>query len=294
MTFWREMSKIAKVCFLSSIFIVNTALAAQTYTRFASPMGDERWKMSGNPLRCGLSLKIPDYGIGYFEQYATKEPHFILRKWEEVLKPVRAQVFAKSPVWKPRGHNFLVAKSSINPGPFGIFLRRDPALKLLGYLSQGYQANFDYRSAEGFNVSVVLSPIHFQKVYSKYQQCLGGLLSFDYEAVKKSVFHFGVDSKELTDADKEQLRRIAKYVAADRQIQVIRVFGYADESGRKGYNNAMSQFRAEAVKKYLIMLGVPKSKLYVTWFGALKPVARNDTDKGRAANRRVEIDLVKK
>ncbi|TAL64840.1 MAG: OmpA family protein [Legionella sp.] len=288
------MNKLCKVTLMCSWLGLQTGIAQPVHINFASPMGDEKWTMSGSPLRCGLSLKIPNYGIGYFEQFATKDPHFILRKWEEVLHPVPAQVFALSPVWKPKGQNILVTRSSINPGEFGIYLRREPALKLLGYLSQGFQINFDYRSAEGFNVSVVISPIRFQKVYAKYQQCLGGLMSFDYSAVKESVFHFGVDSKELSDDDKVQLRRIAKYVAADDQIEQVRVLGYADENGRKGYNNAISQFRAQAVQNYLLKLGVSKKKMYVTWFGALKPVGRNDTDEGRAANRRVVVELIKK
>ncbi|WP_338011281.1 OmpA family protein [Legionella quateirensis] len=272
-----------------------TSAIAVPHIDYASPMGDEQWKMSGNPLRCGLSLVIPNYGIGYFEQYATKPPHFILRKWDQVQRSLPAQVLAKPPVWKPLLLNsYVVARSYIKPGEYGIYLNREPALKLLIFLSQGYQANFNYLSEEGFSVTVSLSPIRFQKVYSKYQQCLGGLLPFNYDDVKDTVFHFGIDSKLLTDEDKSQLRRIAQYVAADMQIDVIRIVGYADESGRKGYNNAVSQFRAEAVKNYLLWLGVPKRKLSVTWFGAQKPIARNDTDEGRAANRRVVIELIKK
>ena len=279
---------------VSSMLYMTSAIAVP-HIDYASPMGDEHWKMSGNPLRCGLSLVIPNYGIGYFEQYATKTPHFILRKWDQVQRALPAQVVAKPPVWKPLLLNsYVVARSYIKPGEYGIYLNREPALKLLVFLSQGYQANFNYLSEEGFSVTVSLSPIRFQKVYSKYQQCLGGLLSFDYDDVKETVFHFGIDSKFLTDEDKSQLRRIAQYVAADLQIDVIRIVGYADESGRKGYNNAISQFRAEAVKNYLLWLGVPKRKLSVTWVGALKPIARNDTDEGRAANRRVVIDLIKK
>ncbi|WP_348645822.1 OmpA family protein [Legionella maioricensis] len=275
------------------LLAINTAFAVP-HVDFLSPMGDEQWRMSGNPIRCGLSLMIPNYGIGYFEQYATKPPHFILRKWDQVQRALPAQVVARPPVWKPFGQSFWVTRSFIKPGAYGIFLPREPTLKLLTYLSQGYQANFNYQSEEGFGVTVALSPIRFQKVYSRYQRCLGNLLPFNYEQVKESVFHFDVDSKLLTDADKEQLRRIAQYAEADVQIEVIRIVGYADESGRKGYNNAVSQFRAEAVKHYLLWLGVPKKKLSVTWYGALKPIARNDTDEGRAANRRVVVNLLKK
>ncbi|CAM2738581.1 OmpA family protein [Legionella worsleiensis] len=278
----------------SGVLCISSAFAAP-HIEYASPMGDEQWKMTGSPLRCGLSLPIPNYGIGYFEQYATKPPHFILRKWDEVQKPLRALVVAKPPVWKPFSpQTYVVGRSFIKPGEFGIYLAREQALKLLIFLSQGYQANFNYLSEEGFSVTVSLSPVKFQKVYAKYQKCLGGLLPFSYKDVEETVFHYGIDDTMLTDEDKTQLRRIAQYVAADSQIDFIRVVGYADESGRKGYNNAISQYRAEAVKNYLIWLGVPKRKLSVTWLGALKPVARNDTDEGRAANRRVVINLIKK
>ncbi|EHL32496.1 hypothetical protein LDG_5453 [Legionella drancourtii LLAP12] len=182
----------------------------------------------------------------------------------------------------------------INPGAYGIYLKRDSTLKLMTYLSQGYETTFNYRSELGLGVTVALTPVGFQKPYSRYQQCVGNLLPFGYDRVKESVFHFGPDSRELTDEDKAQLRRIAQYVAADMQIKVIRVVGYADESGRKGYNNAISQDRAQVVQNYLITLGVPEEQLSVTWFGALKPVARNDTDAGRALNRRVVISLIKK
>lgn len=292
MTFAHSMSKLSLTC-CSSLLYLSTTTAAPLI-QFASPMGDEKWRMTGNPIRCGLSLVIPNFGIGYFEQYATKQPHFILRKWEEVLGPIPANVVARPPIWKPGRPSFLVTKSFIKPGAYGVFLNREPTLKLLAYLSQGYQATVDYRSAEGFNITVIMTPIRFQKVYSKYQQCLGGLLSFNYSDVKETTFHFEIDSKELTEADQAQLKKIATYAAADGEVEVIKVYGYADESGRKGYNNAVSQFRAESVSKYLLKLGVPKKKIYVTWFGALKPIGRNDTEDGRAANRRVVVKLLKK
>lgn len=283
------------VVFLLGVLITLSSAFAAPHVEYASPMGEENWRMSGNPIRCGLSLTIPDYGIGYFEQYATKPPHFILRKWSQVQRALPAMVVSKPPIWKPLlQKTFLVARTYVKPGEYGLFLPREPALKLLVFLSQGYQADFTYRSEEGFDITVALSPIRFSKVYSKYQRCLGNLLPFSYEDVRESVFHFDVDSRMLTDEYKAQLRRIAQYAAADIQIQTIRVVGYADESGRKGYNNAISQYRAEAVQNYLLGLGVPKSKLSVTWVGALKPVARNDTDEGRAANRRVVIDLIRK
>jgi outer membrane protein OmpA-like peptidoglycan-associated protein len=277
----------------SLLLIASAAVADETQLNFASPMGEEQWRMTGNRLRCGLSLVIPNYGVGYFEQYATKDPHFILRTWDPVKKVMPTLVLASPPVWK-KGKNFMIAQSQIKPGEFGVFLPRGPAQSLLSFLSLGYEANFNYRSEQGFTTSIVLSPIRFQEVYTKYRRCLGSLLSFNYNDVKEVIIHFGTDSKLISEEEKVQLRRIAEYVAADQQVDVVHIVGYSDDIGRKGYNNAMSEFRAEAVQKYLLSLGVPKNKTYVTWYGAQKPIDRNDTDAGRAANRRVVIDLLKK
>ncbi|RUR12593.1 OmpA family protein [Legionella sp. km772] len=277
----------------ASCLVSSLGFADITHLDFASPMGDEEWRMSGNPLRCGLSLAIPNYGVGYFEQYATKNPHFILRTWDQVQRTLPALVLASPPVWKA-GRNYLVAKSFIKPGEYGIFLPRDPTLKLLSFLLQGYQANFNYRNEQGFTTTVILSPIRFQKVYSKYQHCISNLLPFNYNDIKESILHFASDSRMITDEDKVQLQKIVRYVAADSQVEVVRVVGYADDSGRKGYNNAISEYRAEEVSHYLLSQGLPKKKLYVTWVGAQQPVARNDTDEGRAANRRVVVNVLRK
>lgn len=284
---------------LRQVFITLSVVFASTLwagmpVHYASPMGEEKWQMNGNPLRCELSLTIPNYGIGYFEQRATKKSHFILRRWDDAQTQTTVQISAISPVWKPQGRTYPIIKTFIKPGPYAIFLSTSPTLQLLTYLSQGYQANFNYNSELGFKITLSLSPIHFQKVYAQYQRCISQLLPFDYERVKESVFHFGVEDRELTQEDKEQLRRIARFVEADPQIEKIRVFGYTDDRGRKGYNNAISQLRAQAVKDYLIELGVPQEKLYVTWWGELKPIGRNDTEAGRAENRRVVVNLIKK
>lgn len=268
--------------------------AAAIPVKYASPLGDARWKVSGNPLRCGLSITIPEYGVAYFEQFATQSPHFILRKWQEVQGYIPAQVWARSPVWKPNGQMFLVKRSKIKPGKWGLYLSRDPALKLLTYLYNGFKAEFKYRSEQGFPVTVELSPVRFQRVYSQYQRCLGNLFDFNFDDVKESVFYFGLDSYDLTEEDKRQLHRIAKYVRVDHQIKAINIAGYTDDQGRRGYNNAVSQKRAEMVSAYLQSIGVPKYKLEVTWYGVKYPVAENNTAEGRAKNRRVVVELERK
>lgn len=261
---------------------------------YASPMGGDKWKMTGNRLRCGLSLMIPQYGIAYFEQYATQNPHFILRKWDEEQRNLPANVYAVPPVWKPDNKVNFISGTRIKPGKYGIYLERENALKSLIYLSRGYQTLFRYRSQQGFEVDVALSPISFQSAYNKYQRCLGNLLSFNYNDVKVTLIYFGEDSFDLSDQDKEMISKIAEYVKADSSIVKIKIIGYTDGDGRSGYNNAISEYRAKAVASYLMQGGINKRYLSVTWKGEKDPVARNDTDEGKAKNRRVLIVLRRK
>jgi outer membrane protein OmpA-like peptidoglycan-associated protein len=283
--------RLLRIALVIAISMGSAHAAVNLY--YENPMGTEDWHMTGNRLRCGLALTVPNYGVAYFEQYAAKPAHFIMSYWQQVEKPRPATVFVKSPVWKPGGPVFLVARTSIHPGEYAFYLPREPAIKLLNYLSSGYQSSFQYLSAEGFPTSVSLSPIRFQKVYAKYQRCLGRLLPFDYSSVKMSVVLFDKDNYELSEAAKEQLRKVAEYCHADSSVKRVKIAGYTDDTGRKSYNNAVSQDRAETVRDYLLDLGLQEEELSITWYGIKNPVASNDTEAGKAINRRVVVKIIK-
>lgn len=69
----------------------------------------------------------------------------------------------------------------------------------------------------------------------------------------------------------------------------IVIQGYTDSVGSEGYNLALSNKRALAVKAYLVKKGIKGSRLATRGHGLDQPVASNDTEQGRAQNRRVEF-----
>lgn len=73
---------------------------------------------------------------------------------------------------------------------------------------------------------------------------------------------------------------------------IVEVAGYTDSVGSDAYNQTLSQDRAGAVADYLVGQGVQRARLEVIGMGKSNPVASNDTDAGRALNRRVEIRVV--
>jgi outer membrane protein OmpA-like peptidoglycan-associated protein len=68
--------------------------------------------------------------------------------------------------------------------------------------------------------------------------------------------------------------------------------GHTDTVGSAEYNQKLSERRADAVRRYLINGGIMPERIRTEGFGESKPVASNDTDEGRAQNRRVELRVL--
>ena len=69
----------------------------------------------------------------------------------------------------------------------------------------------------------------------------------------------------------------------------IEVAGHTDADGEDAANQALSEKRAQAVVDYLVKAGLPASRFTAVGYGSTQPVAGNDTDDGKAQNRRIEF-----
>jgi OmpA-OmpF porin, OOP family len=101
--------------------------------------------------------------------------------------------------------------------------------------------------------------------------------------------YFDTDKSELKPESKPALEEIAKLLAQNPGFK-LKVVGHTDMTGSLDANMKLSQARAEAVVQALVTRnGVAPSRLKGYGVGPLSPVATNDTDEGRAKNRRVEL-----
>ena len=69
----------------------------------------------------------------------------------------------------------------------------------------------------------------------------------------------------------------------------IEVAGHTDADGPEGFNQALSEKRAEVVTDYLVKAGLPASRFTAVGYGSTQPIASNETDEGKAHNRRIEF-----
>lgn len=105
---------------------------------------------------------------------------------------------------------------------------------------------------------------------------------------KKIEFLFG--SVTLTASSREALDAGVKVLNSEKFAQLkIEIGGYTDNTGRAEANRSLSQRRAEAVKDYLVKRGVSADRITAVGYGSRKPIATNNTEEGRAKNRRVEF-----
>lgn len=72
----------------------------------------------------------------------------------------------------------------------------------------------------------------------------------------------------------------------------IKVSGHTDNTGELKYNISLSESRAKEIAYHLYKNGLPAKAIDYRGFADMKPVADNDTEEGRAANRRVEIEII--
>ncbi|MFL6591108.1 MAG: OmpA family protein [Luteimonas sp.] len=102
---------------------------------------------------------------------------------------------------------------------------------------------------------------------------------------------FAFDSSSLQPQFYPVLDNVANTLTQYNQT-VIEVAGHTDNVGTDAYNQALSQQRANSVATYLTGKGVMQQRMIVVGAGETRPIASNDTDAGRAQNRRVEITIV--
>lgn len=101
-------------------------------------------------------------------------------------------------------------------------------------------------------------------------------------------FSFAVGSATIQPAMRPVLDEIGRNL--DRNV-LVTIVGHTDSTGGDALNERLAVDRASAVRDYLSSRGVAMSRVSVQGRGAREPVATNNTDAGRAANRRVEIFL---
>ncbi|MBX6380917.1 MAG: OmpA family protein [Thermoflavifilum aggregans] len=132
-----------------------------------------------------------------------------------------------------------------------------------------------------------------QKAYQPYEVNIPlQPIQLHARVVLKNIF-FDFNKYDLKPESRPELDRLVQFLR-DNPTLHIAIKGYTDSVGAASFNLVLSQHRAEAVMQYLIQHGIAASRLKAIGYGATQPVATNETEEGRALNRRVEFEIIEK
>lgn len=102
---------------------------------------------------------------------------------------------------------------------------------------------------------------------------------------------FAFNSSNISGQFRPTLNDVAKSVQEFDKTQLV-IKGYTDNVGSASYNQKLSEKRAYAVANYLANRGIAANRIQTRGYGMSNPIASNNTDAGRAQNRRVEISIL--
>ncbi|MBP1747600.1 MAG: peptidoglycan-associated lipoprotein [Deltaproteobacteria bacterium] len=119
---------------------------------------------------------------------------------------------------------------------------------------------------------------------SREQERLAGIL--------KDVY-FDFDSYAISGSELPKIEGVSSFMKQDRGIKMV-VEGHCDERGTVDYNLALGQKRAEAVKDYLVKMGVESSRVRTISYGKEVPAETGNTEEAWAKNRRAHFKIDQK
>ena len=104
--------------------------------------------------------------------------------------------------------------------------------------------------------------------------------------------NFDFDKSDIKPQYHQELADFASYMRQQQSFTVVEIAGHTDSVGSDAYNQKLSERRAKAVRDYLVNeLGMDTNLFSAVGYGEGKPIATNDTDAGRAENRRILAEL---
>ena len=103
---------------------------------------------------------------------------------------------------------------------------------------------------------------------------------------------FDLDKSDLQPESQAELARLIEFLQKNPTVS-IEIKGHTDNQGDETHNIKLSEARAKAVMDYLIVNGIPPDRLSSKGYGSTKPIQSNETEEGRAANRRTECRIVR-
>jgi len=247
----------------------------------------------------------------YHWQYSQGEPRWVYDwglkgRQERDIKSRSSQNYKRSSEYKNRPQQFSdVGTRSIKENYAKSRSLREQIRSKIVERPRDQQYD-EYATATCYFYVVSSSPVYpSQPVYSpereeyirQQQRAFQRIPGFDVSrsgerliVAMPNTILFDFDSYDLRYEARRDLEQVADILIRYPETTIV-VAGHTDSIGKAGYNQRLSEYRAQSVANYLISRGVQGYRISSVGYGETMPIASNATESGRQRNRRVELDI---
>ncbi|MCG8696918.1 MAG: OmpA family protein, partial [Bacteroidales bacterium] len=153
-----------------------------------------------------------------------------------------------------------------------------------------YNYKINYKRDEFFNQNINISTVSPGWNDTIYMDPIG-LKPIPKDPMQFNVF-YALNSDKMKPESQERIDSTLLVILQESPDLIVEISSYTDNTGSTKYNKTLSQKRAESVVEYLEGKGIDAGRLIAVGYGEENPIASNNSEAGRAKNRRTEIRVV--
>lgn len=286
-----------RILLLTGLICLSAVAIGMGPKQYGVELDSAVWETFDSKQSCEIRHEIPEYGLARFA-YSNKAILTLRLETHRSIKLDSASgtLFQQSPPWKHVEPDLEQYNIALKPGHLPLQLQGDLASWVLNSLYAGYQIRLDYSQQSPMEkaVQVVLSPLYFQASFKTYSDCIEQLdpPQFSTSETGFGDIHFKLNKANLSTTSTDALDKLARYVSEHPEIKLIEITGHTDSKGRERHNMRLSKRRAATAAKYLMAKRVNQSRIKQQHVGESQPKSQNNTEEGRALNRRTAFRFI--
>lgn len=242
------------------------------------------WSYSGDTFQCKLEFPVENIGTLSFVHEAGHELQF------RVDTPLSAgptpQVALINTPWRQAPAEPPMALESKSRY---LALNGEDSRRLMAALVQRLWFNVQLA-----HLTLSVPAVHWAERAEEFQQCQTRLSPLSIAQARDRALFYRMGQRALSTEQLEELARLARYIALDKQVSRVLIDSYTDNTGSHLANLQLSRERAADVAAALREFGVPAALIEQRAHGERYPSANNATPEGRDLNRRVTLRIIRK
>ncbi|PSV52241.1 OmpA family protein [Photobacterium sp. GB-1] len=282
------------IIFIYSIFISLFFSMSSVAKELFLPMDLVSWEYKGDKFSCSLSQTISQFGAITFVA-KPKQPLGIQVQSYHVKPPYERAILSQvqSP-WALNTAPITVDEVDLDKKSGQVSFYTDIEL-LLEAMAQGNWLGVRLSSSNQNNTFDVTVPsVNMTQAMADFNLCRAKLPAMAYQDARDVVLQFKLGQRVVSSSQKQILADLASYLKHDKNVKRVLIDGHTDNVGSNVANLQISKIRADDVASILRENGVRSSLMEIRSHGSRYPVANNNTQDGKAKNRRVTIRAIRK